>query len=90
MAGACLSRLADGIDQGICAGPEDLKSFEVKLQPGGVESGKTFFVLKIFIAGYDIWCDFSKLPAPFLSLKALTANRRRTAPRARNWKNSQK
>ena len=35
MAGACLSRLADGVDQGIYAGAEYLKSFDVIFQPEG-------------------------------------------------------
>jgi hypothetical protein len=42
MAGACLSRLADGVDRGIYAGAEYLKSFDVIFQPEDVEAERRF------------------------------------------------
>jgi hypothetical protein len=42
MAGACLSRLADGVDRGIYAGAGYLKSFEVFCKPEDAEAGRRF------------------------------------------------
>jgi hypothetical protein len=44
MAGAHLSRLADGVDRGIYAGAEYLVSFDVIFQPEDAEAGRRFSV----------------------------------------------
>jgi hypothetical protein len=61
MARTCLSHLSDGVNQGICAGSESLKGFEVNFQPEDIEADKNALRFEVFYRRYDIGRDFGKL-----------------------------